>query len=206
VTVYENGTIGTGSSGDGNSVALHIGQLFFDQALLDDIATVSPYSENTQTVTSNSEDSILAQSAVEGASDPFFEYVYLGDSVADGIYAWVTVGINTNETKTTQAASYLDADGGHVGTNSLTVGGDMGGDMTSNTTDADSTSSGTGVSSTATDATNALDAAASASASSSSSAVAASSNACKRRVSGLGARGVGKALKGLGRAVTGAAP
>ena len=135
-TVYSNGTIGTGSSGDGDSVALHIGQLFFDQDLLDAVALVSPYSENTQAFTENSEDSILAQSAVEGASDPFFEYVYLGDSIEDGIYAWVTVGINTNETRTTQAASYLDADGGHTGTNSLDVGG--GGGMGGNVTATDS--------------------------------------------------------------------
>jgi protocatechuate 3,4-dioxygenase beta subunit len=120
-TVYANGTIGTGSAGDGDSIALHIGQLFFDTALLDAVAQISPYAENTQTVTENSEDSILAQSAVQGASDPFFQYVYLGEDVSDGVYAWVTVGINTNETRTTNAAAYIDADGGHVGTDSLDV-------------------------------------------------------------------------------------
>lgn len=126
-TVYANGTIGTGSSGDGDSVALHIGQLFFDQDLLTAVAGVSPYSENTQTVTDNAADSVLAQSAVNGSSDPIFEYVYLGDTVEDGVYAWVTVGINTNETRATQAASYLDAEGGHEGTDSLDIGGAGGG-------------------------------------------------------------------------------
>ena len=200
MTVYENGTIGTGSSGDGDSVALHIGQLFFDQALLDDIATVSPYSENTQTVTANSEDSILAESAVEGASDPLFEYVYLGDSVSDGIYAWATVGINTNETKTTQAASYLDADGGHVGTNSMGGDGAMGVDMGSNTTDANTTS----IATASIDSTNALDAAASASTSPSALSSSATANACKRIVPTLGAR-AGKVLKRMSRAMARAA-
>lgn len=114
VTVYENGTIGTGSTGDGDSVALHISQLFFDQTLLDEVATILPYSENTQTVTENSEDSILAGLAVEGASDPFFEYVLLGDDVSDGIYAWVTVGITTNTSYTTSPASVYTEEGGYV--------------------------------------------------------------------------------------------
>lgn len=114
VTVFENGTIGTGNSGDGDSVALHISQLFFDQTLLDAVAGVSPYSENTQTVTENTEDSILAGLAVSGASDPIFEYVYLGDDVSDGVYAWVTVGITTNTSYATNPASVYSEQGGYV--------------------------------------------------------------------------------------------
>jgi len=59
-TVYSNGTIGSGAAGDSTSTTQHIGQLFFDQALLEAVSVVSPYSENTQTETTNAEDSILA--------------------------------------------------------------------------------------------------------------------------------------------------
>ncbi|WVF72176.1 hypothetical protein IAT40_006988 [Kwoniella sp. CBS 6097] len=124
-TVYANGTIGTGSSGDGDSAAVHIGQLFFDQDLLDAVATVSPYSENTQTVTANDEDTILASEAVEGASDPFYEFVYLGDDISDGIYAWATVGITINTTYATSAAAYLTSDGGVTNSDSNAMGGGM---------------------------------------------------------------------------------
>ena len=127
-TTYPNGTIGADSTG-----ALHIGQLFFDQTLLEAVNTVSPYSENTQTITENDEDSILAESTVSGSSDPFFDYVYLGDDISDGIYAWATVGITTNVTRETQAASYLDESGGHTASNSLdsmSGGGSMGNETT----------------------------------------------------------------------------
>ena len=131
-TVYSNGTIGTGAQGDTTSTTQHIGQLFFDQTLLDAVAAVAPYSDNTQTVTTNAEDDILAGEAVEGASDPFFEYVYLTDDIADGIYAWATVGIDSTASYTTQAASYLTPEGGVANANSAMSGGGMGsgGNMT----------------------------------------------------------------------------
>lgn len=202
-TVYSNGTIGTGSSGDGDSVALHIGQLFFDQDLLTAVAAVSPYSNNTQTVTENSADSILAESAVEGASDPFFEYVYLGDDIEDGIYAWVTVGITTNETMTTQAAAYLDADGGHVGTDSLDMGGGVGGGNASSSGPATTASSVVSASaSTSTDST-AIDLLGAAS---SSSEVASSSNEARRSLPTLGGWSPGRVSKQLREVLRGGAP
>ncbi|KAK6902835.1 hypothetical protein I203_108095 [Kwoniella mangroviensis CBS 8507] len=132
-TLYSNGTIGTGANGSGNSSAIHIGQLFFDQDLLTEVATVEPYASNTQTVTENDEDSILAEEAIEGASDPFVEYVLLGDSIEDGVYAWVTVGVNTNETVATSAAAYLTAEGA-VENESSSVGGGGSGGSSGNST------------------------------------------------------------------------
>ncbi|WVW79357.1 hypothetical protein I302_101325 [Kwoniella bestiolae CBS 10118] len=131
-TLYSNGTIGTGASGSGNSSAIHIGQLFFDQDLITEVEATSPYSTNTQDITENASDSIFAEEAIEGASDPLVEYVLLGDSIEDGVYAWVTVGVTTNETMTTSAAAYLTPDGGVENTeSSLGGGGGMGGNSTS---------------------------------------------------------------------------
>lgn len=135
-TVYSNGTIGSGASGDGTSTTQHIGQLFFDQTLLDAIGNISPYSENTQPVTSNDQDDILAGEAVEGASDPFFEYVYLTGDIADGVYAWATVGIDSTASYSTKAASYLTPEGGVASTDS---GGGMAGmSVTGNESDVPS--------------------------------------------------------------------
>ena len=189
-TVYANGTIGTGSSGDGESVALHIGQLFFDQDLLSAVAAVSPYSENTQTTTTNAEDSILAGEAVEGASDPFFEYVYLGDDISDGVYAWVTVGMTTNTTYETKAASYLTPEGGVANSAEDTLDGGMtSGGMSSSNSSTGST--GSTVSGSAVVDDNAAASTSSSSAAvtiTSSAASTASSNAASRNMPALAAR------------------
>jgi protocatechuate 3,4-dioxygenase beta subunit len=188
-TVYANGTIGTGSTGDGDSVALHIGQLFFDQDLLSAVAAVSPYSENTQTTTTNAEDSILAGEAVEGASDPFFEYVYLGDDISDGVYAWVTVGITTNTTYETKAASYLTSDGGVANSAEDTLDGGMASGGTTGNSSTGTT--GSAVSGSTAIGDNAAASTASSSAAvtiSSSAASTASSNAASRNLPTLAAR------------------
>lgn len=67
-----------------------MGQLFFDQDLITAVSTADVYKTNTQTVT---RDSILAGAAAN-EFDPFVEYIYLGDSVEDGIFAWISVGVD----------------------------------------------------------------------------------------------------------------
>lgn len=41
-------------------------------------------------------------------------YVYLGDEVADGVFGWVTVGIDPKAVYTPRAAAYVDGNGGHA--------------------------------------------------------------------------------------------
>jgi hypothetical protein len=53
----------------------------------------------------NVNDGIFADEAEN--SDPVLNYVYLGDSVEDGVFAWVTVGIDpTSVINPNPAASY----------------------------------------------------------------------------------------------------
>ncbi|TGO47613.1 hypothetical protein BCON_0270g00100 [Botryotinia convoluta] len=49
---------------------------------------------------------------IAGGSDPFFNYVLLGDTVSDGIFAWITFGVNQGATYTASAAARLTANGG----------------------------------------------------------------------------------------------
>lgn len=93
-----------------------MGQLFFDQDLITTVEATSPYSTNTQAVTKNAEDSIFRQEAA--TSDPVPTYVLLGDDVSEGVFAWVTVGIDPTISKTVSAAAYYDASGGHEETGS----------------------------------------------------------------------------------------
>lgn len=95
-----------------DTTAAHVGQIFFDQDLIDEVEQLEPYSSNTQSRMSNSGDDIFAQEAA--TSDPFMEYVYLGDSVRDGLLAWLAFGVNTTATHAYQvgAAAFHYKDGG----------------------------------------------------------------------------------------------
>lgn len=90
--------------------ASHVGQIFFDQSLLTQVEATVPYNTNTQPITTNAEDDILAQEA--DSSDPMMEYVLLGNSVEDGILGWITIGIDTTEVRTVSAAANYGSGGG----------------------------------------------------------------------------------------------
>ncbi|KAL4898711.1 extracellular dioxygenase [Aspergillus ambiguus] len=94
----------------------HVGQLFFDQDLISTVEETSPYSTNTQELTENADDSILAEEADE--IDPFVEYVFLGDSVSDGIFAWISMGMDATEDSEVTPAAYYTEEGGVENENS----------------------------------------------------------------------------------------
>ncbi|KAF2709264.1 aromatic compound dioxygenase [Pleomassaria siparia CBS 279.74] len=102
-TVLPNNTLAGGS-------ITHVGQMFFDQDLLTLVETTEPYNTNTQTLTTNAEDGILAQEA--DGYDPMVEYVLLGDDVSQGIFAWISFGMDTASNYTVSPAVYLTSDGG----------------------------------------------------------------------------------------------
>ncbi|KAF1353011.1 extracellular dioxygenase-like protein [Lizonia empirigonia] len=91
----------------------HVGQLFFDQKLITDAESVEPYVSNTQELMLNADDGIFSQEAA--TSDPVLNYVYLGDSVEDGVFAWVTVGIDPGVVTTPRAAVSFGEGGANSG-------------------------------------------------------------------------------------------
>ncbi|KAJ5926113.1 hypothetical protein N7516_007886 [Penicillium verrucosum] len=114
---------------DTGSVA-HIGQLFWNEVLRTAVEETSPYNTNSQAVTSNAEDmwSILQ---ADNAYDPFPEYIYLGEGLDDGLFAWIQIGINTTADYTDHSyyniAAYHYADGGYQNSDSSIGGGSGGG-------------------------------------------------------------------------------
>tara|TARA_R110002003_G_scaffold219_6_gene16505 strand:- start:16514 stop:16936 length:423 start_codon:yes stop_codon:yes gene_type:complete len=112
VLAHINATINPSNSTLTGGHVSHVGQLFFDQALITAAESVAPYTSNTQTLLLNKNDGIFSQEAA--TSDPVLNYVYLGDDVSEGIFAWVTVGLNPNTVTTPRAAAYLDQNGGHA--------------------------------------------------------------------------------------------
>ncbi|RMD42460.1 hypothetical protein DV735_g2672, partial [Chaetothyriales sp. CBS 134920] len=122
--------VGTGS-------VVHIGQLFWNELLRSAVEAVSPYSDNTQAVTTNAEDMWSIVQAED--YDPFPQFLYLGDDITDGLFAWIQVGLNTSADYTDDdyynIAAYLEADGGYASTDS---GSSSSGGSSSNGTDSGS--------------------------------------------------------------------
>ncbi|KAH7320576.1 putative extracellular dioxygenase [Stachybotrys elegans] len=99
----------------------HVGQAFFDQDLIEAVDSLEPYTSNTGELTTNEEDSILSEEAVD--VDPFFYYTYLGNSLSDGLFAWVAFGINTSSISHVTPASFLYESGGVANSDSGMGGG-----------------------------------------------------------------------------------
>ncbi|RYP27656.1 hypothetical protein DL767_007586 [Monosporascus sp. MG133] len=90
----------------------HIGQLYFDQDLINAVARTRPYNTNRYELTPNAEDVLIA-SAASTAADPFLDYVRLGEDLADGLLLWTTVGVNRTADYSEQAqpaAHYAGSD------------------------------------------------------------------------------------------------
>ncbi|OQE20841.1 hypothetical protein PENFLA_c015G08087 [Penicillium flavigenum] len=105
-TVQANGTI----SGLYTPSSSHVGQVFFDQDLITEVEKTAPHSTNTQELTTNAEDSILSGEA--DTVDPVMEYVYLGGSVSDSIFSWISMGIDPTQDNTVTPAAYYTEQGG----------------------------------------------------------------------------------------------
>ncbi|KAF8859947.1 aromatic compound dioxygenase [Acephala macrosclerotiorum] len=102
-TVRANGTVFDLTAG-------HIGQTFWDQSIRDQVELLAPYNTNTQTVTTNADDRVFAVEAA--SSDPVFNYVMLGDTLQDGLLAWLTLGVNTTLSETISPAAIYYETGG----------------------------------------------------------------------------------------------
>ena len=93
-----------------DTTAAHVGQMYFDQDLIDEVEKRVPYTLNTQPMTTNAQDFLLAGAAQ--VSDPIMEYVVLGGGVDDGLLAWLSFGINVTLAREMVAASTFYENGG----------------------------------------------------------------------------------------------
>lgn len=88
----------------------HVGQLYFDQSLVDEVAKVAPYSANNQWMMKNDFDFLLMQGAGGGA-DPVLEYTLLGKDLSDGIFAWSNFGVDVSKNRKMRVATYCTETG-----------------------------------------------------------------------------------------------
>ncbi|KAF4314685.1 hypothetical protein BBI17_009893, partial [Phytophthora kernoviae] len=117
-TVLSNGTYSGGS-------AAHVGQFFFDQDLITSVNEQDTYVTNTAEITLNEDDMWLIAAAANDY-DPIMEYALLGDSVADGLFVWISLAVDMTAAQEVEEAATLTANGGVVSSNSV-IGGGAGG-------------------------------------------------------------------------------
>jgi hypothetical protein len=107
---YPNGTLI-------DTTAAHVGQMYFDQSLITEVEKLNPYPSNRQALTTNAQDFILAGEAA--TTDPFMEYILLGDDVKEGLFAWLSIGTNSTMQRNVSAATTLYETGGKANTNPM---------------------------------------------------------------------------------------
>jgi protocatechuate 3,4-dioxygenase beta subunit len=112
IMVHTNATLLANDTIGNDIYASHIGQAFFDQKLITEVEKLAPYTSNTQPLTTNANDFIMAQEAAIEGSDPVMAYTYLGNGVSDGLFAWLAFGINTTYTTHIEpAVNYYEGGG-----------------------------------------------------------------------------------------------
>jgi hypothetical protein len=132
MVAHLNATVLSNNTLTGGSVA-HVGQLFWDQDLIYDVEATYPYNANNITITTNADDRVFSTETVDTSSDPVFEYVYLGASLSDGLFGWVTIAVNVSATYDPNYSFVWTADGSVAetgGTMSVDGGGGAGGNGT----------------------------------------------------------------------------
>jgi hypothetical protein len=86
----------TNSSSYSAASVQHIGQLFFDQDLIDSVYKLSPYAAHLETldIIENVNDSLYSAANADGYSS-VVSVTQLGDDLADGLVGYITVGVNS---------------------------------------------------------------------------------------------------------------
>ncbi|KAF2108095.1 Intradiol ring-cleavage dioxygenase [Lophiotrema nucula] len=120
VLAHLNATVLPNNTVAGGTVS-HVGQLFFDQSLISAVELTAPYSANTQQLTTNAQDFIMAQEAENG--DPIIEYTYVGSKVEEGLFGWIAFGVDASANHTVNAAASYGANGGKANPNPGFPGG-----------------------------------------------------------------------------------
>ncbi|KAJ1302266.1 hypothetical protein OPQ81_001085 [Rhizoctonia solani] len=96
VKVYENGSVaenGTFIAGR----AMHTGQFFFNESIVQQVAQLAPYNTNNVTRLTNDEDQWFAYENAEGY-DAVMDVVYAGADISEGLVGSIIVGLNTSYT------------------------------------------------------------------------------------------------------------
>lgn len=101
ITYNSNGTY-TSRSGS----LVHVGQMFFEETLADQVVALSPYSDTTMTRTRNAADSILAQGNSAGYSAYVDASAISASDISAGVLGFITIGVDTTSAKEVTSHNY----------------------------------------------------------------------------------------------------
>ncbi|KAF8684503.1 Aromatic compound dioxygenase [Rhizoctonia solani] len=87
---FHNGTFIAGR-------AMHTGQIFFNESIVQEIAQLAPYNTNNVSRLTNDDDQWFAYENAEGY-DAVMDVVYAGQDVSEGLIGSIIVGLNTSYT------------------------------------------------------------------------------------------------------------
>ncbi|KAL7270995.1 hypothetical protein RUND412_006282 [Rhizina undulata] len=93
VAHYGGSTLANGTYSGGT--VPHVGQVFFPQDVITAVEATSPYDTNTVAITLNSVDRVYTEQAqlTDGYNDTV-TIEYLGDSLEDGLFGYISLGLN----------------------------------------------------------------------------------------------------------------
>lgn len=105
VVVQTNVSSNNDSSFSAASVQ-HLGQLFFEESLINSVYELDPYNAHLSTLnrTTNSEDSLYT-TANSGGYSSVVSVELLGETIADGLVGYITIGVNTSYEAVTSGGS-----------------------------------------------------------------------------------------------------
>lgn len=112
LVIQTNSTILPNNTYTGGTT-LHVGQVYFEDALVQAVEATSPYNTNTIPFTTWETDGWMLDEATTDY-DPYAEYVQLSEDLQDGLLAWITVvvDLSSNHTANLTAAAHYYAGGG----------------------------------------------------------------------------------------------
>ncbi|CAM1504706.1 Fc.00g022970.m01.CDS01 [Cosmosporella sp. VM-42] len=87
--------------------ATYVGQLFFDQAIIDETEALPNYRDNSRSFIKNKDD-ILLQKALK-SSDPVFSWTRLKEH-ENGVLAWIPLGVNMSNVQSPAIAGTFKPD------------------------------------------------------------------------------------------------
>ncbi|KAJ5832083.1 hypothetical protein N7474_000394 [Penicillium riverlandense] len=90
--------------------ALHVTNVFFAESLKQEIYKTWPYNQDPNNYTTNADDVFLPE-IVKAGVDPIMQYVYVGDKISDGLFVWITLGINATKNQSVGPVVYDTAEG-----------------------------------------------------------------------------------------------
>lgn len=110
VLVSHGGKVLQNNTYSGTGVA-SVGQVYFDEELSREVLKVAPYNTNKQALTTNKEDQFL-QEVADSGFDPVLEYTLLGNSIEEGVFSWISIGINASASRDVKPSMFWTNSGG----------------------------------------------------------------------------------------------